>query len=423
MKKYFTYLSLLMFSLMGTDLTDFALSIWILDQPDGSISLYSFVWFCEAAPAVFLAPVIGGLIDRWNKKKMIIYGQLVAGIGSMSLMTLHYFGQLHPWHIMIVAGVGSIASTFVFQAFYVSTKSLVPKDQLVRAQGLSSTLNAIIQMGLPIVAPILYRLIGMSYIFLFDGITFFTSVIAFTILSFVVVEKSSEKFSLKADYIAVKGFLKNQKGFIYLYSFFFLINFLVGLIMVLFTPLVLDFSNEYVLGLVLACIGIGSLIGGGIMTSQKAFKSPVQIIIWANVFVGLILVSFFVEVNAWVLGIGGMAILALISVSAIVNEAFFQTVVPTKILGRLNGFSGFFIGTAAPLSFLLSGIFVDALNSFFKNHSISFLNHFPGTSITTSIIVVFAISGIFLTILSLLYRKNTYLRKLDVLYQTELKKK
>ncbi|QKX03652.1 MFS transporter [Aquimarina sp. TRL1] len=423
MKKYITYLSLLMFSLMGTDLTDFALSIWILDQPDGSISLYSFVWFCEAAPAVFLAPVIGSLIDRWNKKKMIIYGQLVAGIGSMILMTLHYLGQLHPWHIMIVAGVGSIASTFVFQAFYVSTKALVPKDQLVRAQGLSSTLNATIQMGLPIVAPILYKLIGMSNIFLFDGITFFTSVIAFSILSFVVVEISSEKFSMKNDYKVVKEFVKQQKGFLYLYSFFFLINFLVGLITVLFTPLILDFSNEYVLGLVLACVGVGSLIGGGAMASKKTFNNPIQIIIWANVFVGLILISFFIQVNPWILGIGGMMILALISVSAIVNEAFFQTVVPTKILGRLTGFSGFFIGTAAPLSFLLSGFVVDQLNHFFKANTIDFMNHFPGTSITTSIVVVFVIAGSLLTILSLIYRRNPNLKKLDALYKIALEKK
>ncbi|WP_106795021.1 MFS transporter [Aquimarina sp. Aq78] len=422
MKKYYVYLGLLMFSIFGTDLTDFALSVWILDQPEGSITIYSMIWFFEAAPAIFLAPVIGGLVDRWNKKKMIIYGQLIAGCGSLTLMTLYYLGNLVPWHIMIVAGIGSIASMFVFNAFYISTTALVPKNRLVNAQGASSTIHSIIQMGVPILAPVLYKLIGLKNIFFIDAVTFFVSVISFSILSFVVVAQSEEKFSLKADFLVVKEFMNQKKGFIYLFSFFFLTNFLIGLITVLLTPLILDFSDEYVLGIVLAVVGSGSLIGGIIMSSTKGIKKPIQVVIWANVIVGLTLCSFFIQINPYILAIGGMLILAMFSISGIANDTFFQTVVPVDLLGRLTGVGTLVIGAAAPIAFLLSGFVVDKLSNIFKNFSLQILNRFPGTSITTSIIIVFVISGALLTIISLVYRKNKSLQDLDRLYFTELNK-
>ncbi len=422
MKKYYVYLGLLMFSIFGTDLTDFALSVWILDQPEGSIGLYSMVWFFEAAPAIFLAPIIGGFVDRWNKKKMIIYGQLIAGCGSLTLMTLYYLEELHPWHIMIVAGIGSIASMFVFNSFYISTTALVPKNRLINAQGISSTIHSMIQMGVPILAPVLYKLIGLKNIFFIDAITFFVSVLAFTVLSFVVVTQSKEKFSLKKDFMVIKEFFKQKRGFTYLFSFFFFINFLIGLVTVLLTPLILDFSNEYVLGIVLTVVGSGSLIGGIIMSNKKGFKKPIQMVIWANIVVGLILCSFFIQVNPYILGIGGMLILAMFSISGIANDTFFQTVVPVDLLGRLTGVGTLIIGGAAPIAFLLSGFVVDKLSNIFKNLSPQILSRFPGTSTTTSIVIVFAISGVLLTIISLVYRKNKSLQDLDRLYFTELNK-
>ena len=411
-----------MVSLMGTDLTDFALSIWVLDQPENSIKSYTIIWFFEAAPAVFFAPFIGSFVDRWSKKKMIIYGQLVAGIGSVTLMFLHYYNVLLPWHIMIVSGIGSIASMFVFSAFYIATTALVTKDKLMKAQGISTSIYAAIGMGVPIAAPVLYKLIGMNTIFLIDIATFSISIIAFLILRFAVFSKSEEKFSMKNDWKVVKGFLKDKKGILNLFSFFFILSFLMGLVRVLFVPLVLDFSNEYVLGIIMSVIGVGALIGGIIMSSIKSFSTPVKAILWVGVFVGIILSSLWIDVNPYTLAIGGMIVMLLFTVSDIMNDAFFQTVVPIKMLGRLSGFEGLIVGGAAPVSFLFSGFLVDYITSFLKNLSPEILTRFPGTIVTPSILMVFLISGVSLILISFLYIQSKKLRELDVLYKTEIKK-
>ncbi|GAA3654992.1 MFS transporter [Flavivirga jejuensis] len=421
MKKYLVYTALIMISLLGTDLTDFALSVWVLNQPGGAIKSYSVIWFFEAAPGVFLAPFIGGFVDRWSKKKMIIYGQLVAGIGSVVLMFLHFNGQLLPWHIMVVSGIGSIASMFVFSAFYVATTALVPKDKLMKAQGISTSIYAAISMGVPIAAPVLYKMIGMSSIFFIDAVTFLVSIGAFLIVRFVALPKSEEQFSLQNDLKVVKRFLQERKGIVHLFVFFFIGNFLMGLVQVLFTPLILDFSNEYVLGAVLSVVGIGAVVGGIVMGSGKSFKRPIRAILFINILVGIILSCLWIDTNPYVLAFGGMLIVLLFTVMEVINDAFFQTVVPVKMLGRLSGFEGLIVGGAAPLSFLFAGVLVDYLKKNLNYFSEEQLHYFPGTGITMSIMIIFSISGIFLILVSSLYSRYKPVKSLDILYNTEIK--
>lgn len=422
MKKYFLYVGLIMISLLGTDLTDFALSIWVLKQPEGTITSYSMIWFFEAAPAVLLAPFIGSFVDRWSKKKIIIYGQIITGIGSSILMSLFYFEHLQPWYIMIVSGIGSIASMFVFSAFYVATTALVSKDKLIKAQGVSTAIYAAISIGVPVVSPVLFKMIGMERIFMIDIITFLISILAFLMMRFVVVAKTEEEFNFRNDWKLVKEFLKGRKGLRSLLGFFFIIGFLIGLIKVLFTPLILDFSNEYYLGLVLSVVGIGTVIGGGVMSMSKKIKHPVKTIFNVNILLGVILGCLWINVNLYVLAIGGMLAVLLFTISDIMNNAFFQAVVPTKMLGRLSGFVGLVIGTSEPLSYMLSGVFVDYLSNIVSDVSYEFSSHFPGTTITIAIILIFTISGVTLAIVSYLFQRNKRIKNLDALYQEKLKK-
>ncbi|UOY05744.1 MFS transporter [Muricauda sp. SCSIO 64092] len=420
MKKYLIYLSLIMFSLFGTNLTDFALGVWILDQPESSVSDYSLIWFFGITPGVLLAPFLGSLIDRWNKKKMIIYGQLLSGVGSIILILLHYLGELLPWHIMVVATFGSVAGIFVFKSFYVSTPILVGKSELIKAQGVSTSVYSAIQISVPVIAPVLYRLIGIRNIFFIDLVTFFIPIIVFLIIGFVKVTSTEEGLSFKKDYAIIKRFLENHKGLLYLLSFFFGVNFFLGLIQVLFTPLILDFANEYTLGLILSVAGFGSFLGGIIMARKKEVKKPISTVLKLNIIMGVILSCSLVAINPYFLAIGGMMILLLFNVEGIINNAFIQTVIPIDLMGRLSGFVGFAVGLAAPIAYLVSGFLVDILSIQLRNLDLVLFRHLPGSETTASITVLFSMSGLLLVLMSSLYRYNKHLKALDVLYQDQM---
>ncbi|GAA3627117.1 MFS transporter [Flavivirga jejuensis] len=420
MKKFKVYLTLLIISLFGTDLTDFALSVWILEQPGSSVSSYSLVWFFEAVPGVVLAPFIGSMVDRWDKKKMIVGGQIVAGIGSLVLMALHSFGILQAWHIMIVAGIGSVASMFVFDAFQASTSTLVSKDKLVKANGMSSTMYGVIQMGVPILAPVLYKSIGIRSIFFIDLFTFSIAVVAFLLLGFVIVARSSDKFNFKEDFKLVRAFIKEKAGFSYFIFFFFLMSFLIGLISVLFTPLVLDFSNEYILGIIMSCAGLGALLGGGLMSVLKEFKRPMNTVINLGYLKSVVFLGCFFFMNQYTLAIAGIIIMALFTVEMVISEAFLQTLIPVEKQGRIMGTVSFLVGITAPLAYLIAGPLVDYVKLFVDYFFPNLYLNYPGTNLTAAIAVVFGLCGVFLTLISFVYKQKKAFNNLDNLYEKEL---
>ncbi|MEW7278324.1 MFS transporter [Aquimarina sp. 2201CG1-2-11] len=421
-KKYLMYLSILMVSLMGTNLTDFALSVWVLDQPEQSVSSFSMIWFFEAIPGVLLAVFIGSFVDRWNKKMIIVYGQVVAGIGSIILMTLYHLDMLLPWHIMIIVGIGSIATTFIYTAFFVSCRAFVSKKELIKAQGIAAIIFSFIGMGIPILAPVLYKLLGIGNIFLIDFVTFLVPLVAFLVLKFVKVPQSDEKFSISSDFKLAINFIKERKGVISLMVFSFIFSFLYGAVEVLFTPLILDFSDEYTLGIVLSVVALGTLLGGMVMSEDRTFKRPVRSMTTIYFLAGIVYSCLFIEVNAYTVAIIGMLIVFLFAMEGIIDDAFILTIVPMEIQGRITGFVGLMLGGAAPLAFITSGAMVDFLKGFVEKNPISFLSHLPGTSVTTAIVIIFAVSGVLIMAISLFFRGSNAVKQLDQLYRTELAK-
>ncbi|WP_299247157.1 MFS transporter [uncultured Aquimarina sp.] len=422
MKRYYLYLGLLIISLLGTDLTDFTLAIWILDQPGVPVSSYTLTWFFEAAPAVLLSVFIGSFVDRWDKRKMIIYGQLAAGIGSIVLLILYWQELLVPWHIMLVAGVGSISSMFVFQSFFVATKSFVATKDLVRAQALVSMCYGILKIGVPVLAPIFYKLIGLGNVFFIDIISFTVSIVGFVLLGAIAAKKTNEPLNIRNDIRLVKEFIFNKVGFLYLLPFSFLSQFFLALVAVLFAPLLLDFSNEYTLGIIYACLGIGGIIGSGLMSLNKSntFIRPTNKVITIHAIVGFIIMGFAISVNPYFIGTLGILVAILFSISTPLYNSIILTTIPEDLLGRFSGVVGLFVGIGAPLAFLFSGFLVDILSELLKDST--YMNFYPGSIVTLSIVVLFTIMGLFLMILSLIFRSLKGIRVLDDLYIKELNK-
>ncbi len=422
MKKYLMYLLLLVVSMMGTDLTDFALSIWVLGQPDLGTSSYTQILFFEALPAVALAPFIGSFVDRWNKKKMIIYGQMVAGIGSIVLMTLFYFDQLLPWHIMIVVSIGSIASMFIYTSFFVSSRALVSKKELIKAQGLAAMLFAVVEIGVPIIAPFLYSLIGIGNIFLIDFVTFLIPLSAFLILKFVVVPQSDEKFNIKDDFKLAFRFVKERKGLTSLIVFAFLFSAFYSAVQTLFAPLILDFSDENALGKIMAFTALGTLIGGAIMSDDKEYKRPVRTMAPAYFFIGIILSALIFQVGLYTIAIAGMLVVLLFTIKETLDDAFVLTIVPVEMQGRISGFLALVVGLSGPISILISGVLVDTLEKVIDKESIPFLDHLPGTITTTVIMIIIGSAGVLMALIAIVFWRSNGAKQLDALYRRELQK-
>lgn len=168
MRDYGTFLRLWIgqsVSGLGSQLTGFGLAVWVFEQTH-SVGMMAMIFMATAIPGILLSPFLGALVDRINRKKMLLFADSFAGVFSLFLVLILATSKLQIWQVYIVAGAGSIANTIMWPTMSATTSLLVPKEQLGRATGLMQFGDA----GSVILSPILggfiygfFRLEGLVF--------------------------------------------------------------------------------------------------------------------------------------------------------------------------------------------------------------------------------------------------------------------
>jgi DHA3 family macrolide efflux protein-like MFS transporter len=103
-------------SLLGTTMTQFALTIWAW-QVTGSAEALAVVATFSFAPTVLLSPVAGALVDRWDRKFAMMISDLAAGLASITVLVLYATGHLQIWHLYITGAFTGAFQTFQWPAY------------------------------------------------------------------------------------------------------------------------------------------------------------------------------------------------------------------------------------------------------------------------------------------------------------------
>jgi DHA3 family macrolide efflux protein-like MFS transporter len=102
-------------SLLGSSMTSFALTIWAW-QLTGRATALALVGFCAFFPLVALSPIAGALVDRWNRKTVMILSDLAAGLATIAIFILLKLGILEIWHVYVAAAFSGAFQAFQFPA-------------------------------------------------------------------------------------------------------------------------------------------------------------------------------------------------------------------------------------------------------------------------------------------------------------------
>jgi DHA3 family macrolide efflux protein-like MFS transporter len=122
-------------SLFGSGLTAFALGVWVFES-SGSVTLFAMIGLSAVLPRVLLSPLAGVVVDRWDRRWVMLVSDSVAGLGTLVTACLALSGALELWMVYPLAAVLAGAGTLQWPAYTATTSLLVPKDQLGRANGM-----------------------------------------------------------------------------------------------------------------------------------------------------------------------------------------------------------------------------------------------------------------------------------------------
>ena len=353
------------FSILSSSLVNFAIIIW-LSLETGSAEMLAWAAIAALLPQTVIGPFTGALIDRWNRKRVMMLADSFIALCTLALAVLFWMEIAQLWHIFALLGLRSIGSAFHMPAMQASVPMLAPIEQLTRVAGINQVIASVSQIAGPALGAMLITIWEIEYVILLDVAG---ALIAVTSLFFVQIpnparEKESAKNILKEMREGAMSVLRDKGlSFVFLYSI--AVTFFLVPISVLFPLMTLEHfeGTEFQAGIIEAIWSVGALIGGAIMGAKVYKVNRVGLINGMYLLCGLtFLFSGLLSPDGYV----GFAVLTAIGgiSGAIYNSAFtglIQTKIDPSALGRV--FSMFFTVSLIPAMLGLVGIgfFADGL--------------------------------------------------------------
>ncbi len=325
-------------SLIGSALTTFSLSIWILRQTD-NVTSYTVAIVLASLPGTLLAPFAGALVDRWSRRLVMIGSDIAPAIITLTVAWLLSQDNLQLWHVYIGVVVGSIAQTFQWPAYMASITLLVPKEQYGRVNGMLQFGGAAITIAAPALAGMLLSFMSLASVLMIDFATFLFAVFTLAMVRIprppVSAEGQRAKGSIWQEVGFAWGYIRQRKGLFNLLMFFAVLNLAASVTGVALMPMVLGFASEAGVGIIMSMVGIGMLIGGGIMSVTGGPKKKIYGVLGAGAMYFICFVMIGLRPSIWLVGAGVILLYAVVPIMNASSQAIWMAKVEPDLQGRV----------------------------------------------------------------------------------------
>jgi MFS family permease len=339
MKTFFTVWAGQLVSLIGSQLTGFALGVWVYSQTK-SVMMLALVQVAQQAPYVLLSPLAGVLSDRWNRRTAMIISDLGSGLAVLAVAILFLTNHLQAWMVIPVNLAMAAFNTLMWPALTASVTLLVPREQFGRANGFMQLGEALPQIAGPALAGALYVAIHLGKMAMIDFATYVFSVLL--MLFFVRIPNPPRT----EDGVEAKGsmwkemafgwkYITERKGLLHLLIYFLVGNFLSGIMRPLIVPLILDNWDAETLGFISTLMGVGMLVGTLIMSAWGGGKRKVVTLLAAGFLSALFIVAVGLQVSIPLISICGIGIMFFGPFMNACSQAIWQAKVAPDVQGRV----------------------------------------------------------------------------------------
>lgn len=349
-------------SLCGSALSSFAVGVWVY-QRTGSATQFALIALFASLPGLLLAPLAGALLDRFDRRTIMLLADCGAGLATLGLALLLWSGRLQVWHIYLIVAINRIFDSLKVPALSASTTLIVPKAQLPRASGMAQVGPAVAQIVAPVVAGVLLVWIGLEGIVAIDFASFIVA--ASTVFPFAIPRPAvsaaglAARGSLWREALSGWSYIRKRPGLLGLLAFFAGSYFSLGIVQVLLTPLVLSFTTAAVLGTVLSLATSALLLGGLTISLWGVPRQRVRAILGFTLMQGLALIAGGLRPSAVLVTAGAFVVLCGTPVVRACSEVLWQTRVEPDLQGRVFAMRRLIGGSTLPLAALVAGPLAD----------------------------------------------------------------
>ena len=388
-------------SLLGTQMSQFALTIWTWDKT-GTATAIALSNLFFMAPQMLMSPLAGALVDRWDRRLVMMLSDLGAGLATVAICLLMSAGTLEVWHLYAAFAFAGAFQAFQFPAYSAAVSTMISKEQYTRASGMLSLAQSASGIFGPVAAGVLLNIIRIKGILLFDILSFVVAISALLVVYIPQPDMTeTAKRSILADSVFGFKYILARKSLLGLQLVFFSINFTAVLCYSLMAPMILSRTGNdtLILGSVQSAFGVGGVVGGLLLSVWGGPRRKVYGVLggmFLSSLLGVTLMGLGHSAPVWIAAaFFNMLFLPLINGS---NQAIWQAKVPPEMQGRVFATRALIAQFSAPVATGIAGPLADhiLLPGMMEGGGLTpFFGWLVGVGSGTGISLLFVIMGLF----------------------------
>lgn len=341
--------------------------ILYLTETTGSALILSLASLVGFLPYAVLGPFIGVLVDRYNRKHIMILSDLVIALAAAILALAALSGELPVWLVMVILFVRSVGTAFHTPSLSAVTPLLVPQDMLAKCAGYSQAIQSVSLLLSPALAAFLYMAWNLTAVIALDvaGAVIASLTVAWVKIPGLTKPQQTEPLhffkEMKEGFLA----LRSNKGLFALLWIGFLFTFIYMPINALFPLMSMKHfeGTAFHVSVVEIAFALGMLAGGLALGALGALKNRYLMIAASIALIGLgLAVSGLLPPSGFLLFAASCLVMGFAApFYAGVQTALVQEKIQPQYLGRVFSLLGSVQGLAMPLGLILSGMFADGI--------------------------------------------------------------
>jgi DHA3 family macrolide efflux protein-like MFS transporter len=359
-------------SLFGSSLVQFAL-VWWLTQTTQSATVLAMATLVALLPNILLGPLAGVLVDRWNRRVVMIVADSLVTLATLGLAYLFWIGAAQLWHVYAAMLIRAAAGTFQAPAMTASTSLMVPKEQLARVSGFNQMLNGGMNIIAPPIGALLLGLLPLQGVLAVDVVTALFGIVPLFFIRIPqplkqapeAAQASGQPPSFLRELRAGFKYVQAWSGLMLLLLMATAINFLLTPTVALLPILVTKYfrGTAWHLATMESAFGIGVIVGGLLLGIWGGFKRRIvtSLMGLAGLGLGFVVIGLTPATLFW-LAVASAFVAAVMQ--AFTNGplmAVLQATVAPEMQGRVFSLIGAVATMASPLSLLVAGPVADAI--------------------------------------------------------------
>lgn len=352
-------------STIGTSMSRFALAIWAWELTHQALPLTLTAVFMSIS-SIVVSPVAGALVDRWDRKKVMLVSDVAAALCTLTILLLHLSGSLQIWHLYITGVVVGASGVFQNLAYSAVRSTLVPKTEYARISGMISLSEYSSFIAAPVLGGLLVPLIGLAGVLVIDLVTFLVAVITLWMVTIPYVRpvhaEGASKPGLFSESVYGFRYIFQRPGLLGLMIISFAFNMTESLGYPLIAPMILarTGNSETILGTVQGVMGLGGVLGGVVLTIWGGPKRRIHGLLLGVLLTGLMgdmLMGLGQVFVVWI--VAGFFLEFFIPVTVGSASAIWQIKVPPELQGRVFAARQLVSQLAVPVTTILGGLLAD----------------------------------------------------------------